>query len=79
MRFAGSDRPDGNRPDPTGRSFGLDVLSVPAFAYLLVALRHVFGGGWLGTAVREAVLLTLHATAFSVGMLFLLGTGLSEL
>ncbi len=47
--------------------------------YLLFALRRVFGGSWFGTAVREAILLTLYGTAFLAGMLFLLGASLSEI
>jgi hypothetical protein len=47
--------------------------------YLLVALRRVFGGTWLGTAMREAILLTLYGTAFLAGMVFLLGASLSEI
>ncbi|HTJ63066.1 MAG TPA: DUF3667 domain-containing protein [Alphaproteobacteria bacterium] len=55
------------------------MFFLPVFAYLLVALRRVFGGSWLGTAVREAVLLLLYGTAFFAGMMFLLGSSLSEL
>ncbi len=47
--------------------------------YLLVALRRVFGGSWFGTAVREAILLTLYGAAFLAGMVFLLGASLSEI
>jgi hypothetical protein len=55
------------------------MFFLPVFAYLLVALRRVFGGSWFGTAIREAVLALLYGAAFFVGMMFLLGSSLSEL
>jgi hypothetical protein len=55
------------------------MFFLPVFAYLLVALRRVFGGGWFGTAFREAVLLMLYSVVFFLGMMFLLGTSLSQL
>jgi hypothetical protein len=46
--------------------------------YLLVAMRRVFGGGWFGTAIREAVLLSLYGLILTAGELLLIGAGLSE-
>jgi len=47
--------------------------------YLLIAMRRVFGGGWFGTAVREAVLLSLYGLTLIAGELLLIGAGLSEI
>lgn len=55
------------------------LFFLPTAAYLLVALRRVFGGGWFGTAIREIFLLILYAVAFAAGMLFLVGKSLSEI
>jgi hypothetical protein len=55
------------------------MFFLPAAAYLLVAMRRVYGGGWIGTAAREFVLLLLYGLLFFFSMLVLLGTSLSEI
>jgi hypothetical protein len=55
------------------------MFLLPAAAYLLVAMRRVYGGGWIGTVLREVVLLALYGLVFFVAVLVLLGTSLSEI
>jgi Protein of unknown function (DUF3667) len=55
------------------------MFFLPAGIYLLIAMRRVFGGSWLGNLWRELVLLLLYDIVFSMSMVFLVGMGLNDL
>jgi uncharacterized protein (DUF697 family) len=62
---------------PSGAAGGLFL--VPAALYLLLALRRVYGQGWIRTAIKEILLLALYSVSFLVGMMTLLIAGLGEI
>jgi hypothetical protein len=59
--------------------FAVWMFLLPAGAYLLIAMRRVFGGSWLGNLWRELVLLLLYDIVFTMGMILVVGLSLSEL
>jgi len=52
-------------------TFLADALTVWMIAYLVTALKRVYGGTWVGTIGRSAAMLTLYFTTFFVGNLLL--------
>jgi hypothetical protein len=62
---------------PSGSSGGLFL--VPAGLYLLLALKRVYGQGWVKTAIKEALLIAIYGISFAAGMLTLFFAGLGEI
>ena len=48
-----------------------DALSLWVIAYFVIALKRVYGGTWIETAVRSTAMLTLYFATFFVGNLLL--------
>jgi hypothetical protein len=55
------------------------LFLVLAALYLSLALKRVYGQGWIKTAVKEILLLVLYGVFFVAGMLVLLVAGLGEI
>jgi hypothetical protein len=55
------------------------LFFAPLGLYLLLALKRVYGQGWIRTSIKETLLVTLYGASFALGMVALSLAGIEEL